>query len=140
MQSSTTRALIRLMSIAALAATMFASTAMAQAWPNKPISLIVPWPAGGQTDITMRILAELAGLCLQVIHLGVASVDDRHVIGIIGLQRRLNKGEQDILNPYPQNINVIRDFRNESRGIRVALPQCCDFVGRQCHRHDISVR
>ena len=35
------------------------------------------------------------------------------VRGIIGLQRMLNKGEQDILNPYPVNINVIRDFRDE---------------------------
>lgn len=41
------------------------------------------------------------------------------VRGIIGLQRRLNKSEHDILNPYPVNINVIRDFRENSRGIRV---------------------
>jgi phage tail sheath protein FI len=39
--------------------------------------------------------------------------------GIIGLQRLLNKSEQDILNPYPVNINVIRDFRPNNRGIRV---------------------
>jgi tripartite-type tricarboxylate transporter receptor subunit TctC len=30
-------------------------------WPSRPITLIVPWPAGGQTDITMRILADAAG-------------------------------------------------------------------------------
>lgn len=41
------------------------------------------------------------------------------VRGITGLQRILNKGEQDILNPYPVNINVIRDFRTNNRGIRV---------------------
>jgi phage tail sheath protein FI len=41
------------------------------------------------------------------------------VRGITGLQRILNKSEHDILNPYPININVIRDFRNNSRGIRV---------------------
>lgn len=41
------------------------------------------------------------------------------VRGILGLQRILNKGEQDILNPYPVNINVIRDFRSNNRGIRV---------------------
>jgi tripartite-type tricarboxylate transporter receptor subunit TctC len=29
-------------------------------YPARPITLIVPWPAGGQTDITMRILADLA--------------------------------------------------------------------------------
>jgi tripartite-type tricarboxylate transporter receptor subunit TctC len=44
--------------IAALAATMFASTAMAQAWPSKPISLIVPFPAGGTTDVLARALAD----------------------------------------------------------------------------------
>jgi phage tail sheath protein FI len=40
------------------------------------------------------------------------------VRGITGLSRYLNKGEQDILNPFPSNINVIRDFRPESRAIR----------------------
>ena len=40
------------------------------------------------------------------------------VRGILGLQRTLSKGEHDILNPYPVNINVIRDFRPNNRGIR----------------------
>src|SRR4029077_18537734 len=40
------------------------------------------------------------------------------VRGILGLQRTLSQGEQDILNPYPVNINVIRDFRPNNRGIR----------------------
>ena len=35
------------------------ATARAQApFPSKPVQLIVPWPAGGQTDLTIRILAE----------------------------------------------------------------------------------
>ncbi|MCP3023156.1 tripartite tricarboxylate transporter substrate binding protein [Cupriavidus basilensis] len=33
----------------------------AQRFPVRPITLIVPWPAGGATDISMRVLAELAG-------------------------------------------------------------------------------
>jgi phage tail sheath protein FI len=41
------------------------------------------------------------------------------VLGITGLQRTLHKGEQDILNPYPVNINVIRDFRSHERGLVV---------------------
>jgi tripartite-type tricarboxylate transporter receptor subunit TctC len=32
--------------------------AAAQAWPNKPIRLIVPYPPGGQTDIVSRWLGE----------------------------------------------------------------------------------
>jgi phage tail sheath protein FI len=35
------------------------------------------------------------------------------------LSRLLNKEEQDILNPSPKNINVIRDFRPQGRGIRI---------------------
>ena len=34
--------------------------ASSQAFPTKPITLIVPWPAGGSTDRHMRALAELA--------------------------------------------------------------------------------
>lgn len=29
-------------------------------WPLKPLSLIVPWPAGGATDLTLRVLCEEA--------------------------------------------------------------------------------
>jgi tripartite-type tricarboxylate transporter receptor subunit TctC len=38
----------------------FANKAQAQ-YPSKPITLVVPWPAGGSTDISMRLLAEIAG-------------------------------------------------------------------------------
>lgn len=41
------------------------------------------------------------------------------VRGITGVRRKVNKEEQDILNPYPVNVNVIRDFRDNNRGIRV---------------------
>ncbi|HEV2268641.1 MAG TPA: phage tail sheath subtilisin-like domain-containing protein [Steroidobacteraceae bacterium] len=41
------------------------------------------------------------------------------VQGITGLTATLMKGDQDVLNPPPTNINVIRDFRADDRGIRV---------------------
>jgi phage tail sheath protein FI len=41
------------------------------------------------------------------------------VRGITGLRRYLNKAEHDLLNPYPVNINVIRDFRPDNRAIRI---------------------
>lgn len=42
------------------AATALASTrgAVAQAWPNKPIRILVPFPAGGIVDIVTRALAD----------------------------------------------------------------------------------
>lgn len=30
----------------------------AAAWPTRPLQLIVPWPAGGATDLTLRVLCE----------------------------------------------------------------------------------
>jgi tripartite-type tricarboxylate transporter receptor subunit TctC len=47
---------------AALAALpSFARAQNGDAFPNKPITLWVPWPAGGATDGTLRLLAEIAG-------------------------------------------------------------------------------
>jgi tripartite-type tricarboxylate transporter receptor subunit TctC len=34
--------------------------AHAQPFPNKPITLVVPWPAGGSTDRHFRTLSEIA--------------------------------------------------------------------------------
>jgi tripartite-type tricarboxylate transporter receptor subunit TctC len=39
-------------------------TALAQAWPQKPIRWIVPYPPGGSTDIATRPLAERVGQSL----------------------------------------------------------------------------
>ena len=45
---------------ALLAATGTRAQNSSEAWPNRPVTLIVPWPAGGQTDLTLRILADEA--------------------------------------------------------------------------------
>lgn len=37
-----------------------------ESWPARPIMLIVPWPAGGPTDLSMRVLAKIAGRELGV--------------------------------------------------------------------------
>jgi tripartite-type tricarboxylate transporter receptor subunit TctC len=40
--------------LATLLALAFSSTALAQAWPGKPIRLIIPWPAGGPAEALAR--------------------------------------------------------------------------------------
>jgi tripartite-type tricarboxylate transporter receptor subunit TctC len=43
---------------------LISAAASAQEYPTKPITLIVPWPAGGSTDISMRAIAESASKLL----------------------------------------------------------------------------
>ena len=60
----------------ALAATLVAGAAGAQDYPTKPVTLIVPWPSGGSTDISMRAIADAASK-----HLGQPIVIDNKAGG-----------------------------------------------------------
>ncbi|MBO0752537.1 MAG: tripartite tricarboxylate transporter substrate binding protein BugD [Bradyrhizobiaceae bacterium] len=47
-----------LRSTGAVAASLFGAVATAQPWPARPITMIVPYPPGGPTDVLARVLAE----------------------------------------------------------------------------------
>jgi len=51
--------IVRLAVLAVVAAS--AGLAHAQAWPTRPIKLIVPWPAGGGVDTAARMISEPLG-------------------------------------------------------------------------------
>jgi tripartite-type tricarboxylate transporter receptor subunit TctC len=44
--------------VVAIAAVLAAGSAFAQSYPNKPVKIVVPFPAGGVTDIGARIVAQ----------------------------------------------------------------------------------
>ncbi len=82
--------------------------------PAQPADFPIP-PSGHVLGIYARIDVER----------GVHKAPANEVVrGITGLTRTLNQEQHDILNPYPVNINVIRDFRYVNRAIRVYGGRC----------------
>lgn len=58
MYAAPRRRFIALAAAAALTATLPCAPALAQAWPTKPITLVVPFPPGGGPDLLARMLGE----------------------------------------------------------------------------------
>ena len=56
-----TKAVAARVSSFALAALVLAGSALAQAWPTKPVRLIVPFPPGGSADILARAIGQKLG-------------------------------------------------------------------------------
>ncbi len=65
------------LAVGALASVMFANTAQAQTFPVKPVTLMVPYPAGGLSDVIARrvnpLLSKSLGQPVLVDNLGGAS-------------------------------------------------------------------
>jgi phage tail sheath protein FI len=82
-----------------------------------------PFPTNGtiRQDYAIPPSGHMVGIYARTdIDRGVHKAPANEVVrGVVGLQRLLNKEQHDILNPYPVNINVIRDFRTNNRGIRI---------------------
>ena len=58
MTAITRRRVAQLLGGAALAAAALPLPAVAQAYPEKPVTLVVPFAAGGSTDLVSRVIAQ----------------------------------------------------------------------------------
>jgi tripartite-type tricarboxylate transporter receptor subunit TctC len=51
---------LRSFAVCAAGLLLLSAGALAQDYPNRPVTLVVPWPAGGPTDVAVRAVAEAA--------------------------------------------------------------------------------
>ena len=58
MKNHSRRHAIRAVTVTIFLTLLTSGSAIAQAWRNKPITLIVPFPPGGTTDVLARALGE----------------------------------------------------------------------------------
>jgi len=86
------------------------------------LAILDPFPANSRTSRNIR---SAIGPCDRRVRTDghrprrAQGSTNELVLGIVNVRRKVNKEQQDILNPYPVNIDVIRDFRDQDRGIRV---------------------
>jgi phage tail sheath protein FI len=78
------------------------------------------------SDITIPPSGHMAGIYARVDNTrGVWKAPANEVIGAINaIEVKVSKGDQDILNPEPNNICVLRDFEAQGRGLRVYGARC----------------
>jgi Phage tail sheath protein subtilisin-like domain/Phage tail sheath C-terminal domain len=93
-------------------------------------ALYYPWVKAFDPSLEKEIVAPPSGSVVGIyartdIERGVHKAPANAVVrGATDIERVVNKGQQDILNPPPNQINVIRDFRSDGRGIRVWGARC----------------
>ncbi len=104
--------------------------AQRQQFDTKRAALYYPWlridnPFAGRplqpAEISIPPSGSLMGICARIdVTRGVHKAPANEVVfGINEFQRAVTKAEQDVLNPEPMNVNVLRDFRLQERGLRV---------------------
>ncbi|MEH6651435.1 MAG: tripartite tricarboxylate transporter substrate binding protein [Motiliproteus sp.] len=95
---------------AALAVSVVSSTALA-AYPEKPINIIVPWGAGGDSDLTTRIWADAVEKELGVPVVVINKTGGGGVVGTSFVARAKNDG-YTLINAGVSNMMVTPNFSN----------------------------
>jgi tripartite-type tricarboxylate transporter receptor subunit TctC len=111
----------KLLSLAgAIIATAFTTGALAQSFPTRPVTLVVPYPPGGPTDVVARVLAERMRVTLgqPVIVENVTGGSGNIGVGKVaratpdGYTLSIGNNGSHVLNAalYTLNYDILKDF------------------------------
>src|SRR5262245_13262886 len=89
--------LTRRTALAAFAGSIIAPRALAQDFPSRPITIIVPYPAGGPVDAVARLIARLAATDLKQSILVDNRAGGAGVIGSVAVARAEPDGHTLVL-------------------------------------------
>lgn len=118
----------------AAGAAMFAFAGAAAAWPTRPITLIVPWGAGGGTDATARVIGSLLekelGQPVNVVnrtggsgvvgHTAIATAaPDGYTLGIMTVEINMMHW-QGLTQLTNQNYTPVAIYNSDPAGVQVA--------------------
>lgn len=118
----------------ALTALLVTAGAATAEWPERPVTIIVPWSAGGGTDATARAVAaeleERLGQPFNVVnrtgggglvgHITIANAaNDGYTLGVITIETTMYEA-QGIPGAAPENFTLIGRFNADPIGINVA--------------------
>jgi len=98
---------------------LLAGPVMAEAFPSRPVRLVVPFPAGGVTDILARTLAQPLSRSLGQ----VVIVDNRPSAGAVIGAEQVGRAPADGYTVLPLPLrwvlcNLTRSIERRSRGTR----------------------
>ncbi|MBQ0757639.1 MAG: tripartite tricarboxylate transporter substrate binding protein [Amphritea sp.] len=105
---------------AALAVT-FASGAALAAYPDRPINVIVPWGAGGDSDLTTRIWADAMEKELGVPVVVINKTGGGGIVGTSFVARAKNDG-YTLINAGVSNMMVTPNFSNTPYNFETFTP------------------
>jgi tripartite-type tricarboxylate transporter receptor subunit TctC len=122
----------RILAAAAVAVLAMSGAALAD-WPERPVTIIVPWSAGGGTDATARAVAQQLekrlGQPFNVVnrtgggglvgHITIAnSPADGYTLGVITIETTMYEA-QGIPGAAPENFTLIGRFNADPIGVNV---------------------
>mgnify|MGYP006140447913 CR=1 FL=1 len=100
---------------------LIAPRARAQAFPSQPITLVVAWPAGGGSDVSMRLVADALS---KKVGVPVVVVNKPGANGNIATEYVARaKPDAIVMHPGPINRGVEIDSAVADGGQSVILPQ-----------------
>ncbi|MEH6825172.1 MAG: tripartite tricarboxylate transporter substrate binding protein [Motiliproteus sp.] len=105
---------------AALAVTLVSGAALA-AYPDKPINVIVPWGAGGDSDLTTRIWADAVEKELGVPVVVINKTGGGGIVGTAFVARAKNDG-YTLINAGVSNMMVTPNFSNTPYNFETFTP------------------